>query len=79
MPLTFTVTDEQLMKLTEWYEDLIPEICRIQGRTLEEGPYYGAIGGGTTYRFLPTGLGVALVVTETVTGKEINVTDYDSW
>lgn len=79
MTWTFTVTDEQEKKIAEWEKSLAPQICRIQGLSLEEGPYYGAIGGGLTYLFTPTGIGLALTVKETITGEEINVTNYEDW
>ncbi len=41
--------------------------------------HYGAIGGGYTYSFIPTGLGVIFKVKNNLTGAEIDLTDYDSW
>lgn len=38
----------------------------------------GAIGGSTTYRFTPTSLGIIAVVS-CVCGKELDLTDYESW
>jgi len=38
----------------------------------------GAIGGRITYKFTPTSLG-AIIVVECVCGKQIDITDVDSW
>lgn len=64
-----------------WLKGLEPEIMAIQGPNPlgEDGPYYGATGGGVTYSFIPTGLGNILVVKETTTGKELNVTQALDW
>jgi len=32
-----------------------------------------------TYSFTPTNLGVVFKVHDSVTGKELDLTDYDSW
>lgn len=45
----------------------------------EKLPYYGAIGGGYSFTFTPTGIGMACTVTEFITGESIDLTDYDSW
>lgn len=42
-------------------------------------PYYGAIGGGFTFSFIGTSIGTAVSVKETITGEEINITDYSLW
>lgn len=39
----------------------------------------GATGGQYSYIFTPTNLGTVLVIKDCVTGKEFNVTDYNSW
>ena len=46
----------------------------------EEGiPYFGAIGGGVTYSFTQTGLGVVIKLTHAGTEEELDVSDYDLW
>lgn len=79
----FGLTPEQSKKLNEWLEELTPEILEKQKQfsktTPTNKPYYGAIGGGLTYSFTPTGLGVVVEVTEYHTKKTINLTDYESW
>ena len=91
---TFTLTDEELKAIDEWLMDEIyPEVIAEQKRNFkaneinpvvlshwEDGqPYGGAIGGGVTYSFTPTSLGVVVKVKEAHTGKELDLTDYDSW
>ena len=40
---------------------------------------YGTIGGGYTYSFTPTSIGVIVKVRNTVTKAEIDLSDYDTW
>lgn len=42
-----------------------------------EYPYEGAIGGGITYSFTPTGLGIIIKVESY--GQVLDLTDYGSW
>ena len=68
--------------VNEWYETLLPEIKAAQTTPDPLGqdvPYYGAMGGGLTYSFTPTGLGKIIVVKEHITGKELNVSDALDW
>lgn len=68
--INFTLTDDEELKLAEWLDSLQPEIS---------GKSYGAAGGGLTYKFTPTGLGLVIEVTEYHTQKTINLTDYSDW
>lgn len=87
----FQLTAEQNQKVNEWLRDVIyPPIVAKQKEdpffstmifTGEDGveyPYTGAIGGGLTYQFSPTSLGM---VTKVIwyTGETLDVTDYDEW
>lgn len=65
----FTLDEKQQEKLIKWMADLPPQ------------PPGGAIGGGTTYSFTPTSIGIVIKVEVlTVAGvKEIDLTDYDGW
>ena len=65
MSREFVVTDEQLEKIKNWHPD-----CHYI--------WTGAIGGGETYSFMPTGLGDCLVFT-CKCGERLNLTDYESW
>lgn len=80
---TFKLNVAEVAVINEWLESLKPEILAIQkGDTLqlENGePYYGAIGGGVTYSFAPTGLGNIITVKELTTGKELNVSAALDW
>lgn len=55
------------------FEDIAPSI-RMKGEA-----YYGACGGGYSYIFTPTSLGMGISVMNTLTGDEINLTNYDAW
>lgn len=43
-----------------------------------EIPYSGAIGGGLTYSFTPTGLGTIIKVKHS-SGAELDLTFYEGW
>lgn len=67
--MQFEVTPEQKSKILSWMNELFAD----------KWPYYGAIGGGLTYHFTPTTVGLVLKVTEASTGKELDLTDCESW
>ena len=78
----FNINKAELAVIDAWVESLKPEIMKLQGKSspFKDGePYYGAVGGGLTYSFIPTGLGDILTVTETTTGKNLNVSDALEW
>lgn len=58
--------------INEWRESLKPEIVKIRGRNWD-------CSGELTYCFTATGLGYVLTVKESVTGKELNVTQALEW
>lgn len=92
---TFTMTDDQEAKLNEWLEEIHEERLRINYDRLKENEYregfaddmtnngsslyLGAAGGGVLYTFYPTSVGTTLIVIDTITRQELNLTDYDSW
>jgi hypothetical protein len=75
--------------IAEWVASLRAEILAIQNAgsklsgiddSITGGePYYGATGGGLSYTFIPTSLGTIITVKETITGKELNVSDALGW
>lgn len=79
---SYGVNNAEQIVIDAWLESLKPEIMKLQGNRDPLGmnePYYGAIGGGLTYSFTGTGLGIILVVKEATTGKELNVTAALDW
>lgn len=88
-PIKFGLNVAEAKCIDDWYASLKPEILAIQKQQHADGiisdiisngePYYGAVGGGLTYSFTPTGLGPIIVVTESVTGKKLNVNDALGW
>jgi hypothetical protein len=86
----FIINKAEAETINKWYASLVPEIVAIQKKQREasgisdtivpdDEPYYGAIGGGLSYAFTPTGLGNILVVTESTTKKTLNVNDALDW
>lgn len=79
--MNFILTSDNQLKINEWLEKIHDQIMEASMPDPLGGdqPFYGAMGGGLTYSFTPTGLGVVLIVTESSTGEELNLTDFDSW
>lgn len=90
--MKFELDQEQIKKYKTWRKTQDAEAAK---RQLESGkfednpvavslmqsgrPYCGAIGGGVTFSFTPTGLGDICNVTHALTGETLHLTDYDSW
>lgn len=87
--MKFEITPEQQARINEWLKnEVFPPIVERQRGTYSEQfhvtdsngitwPYEGAIGGGLTYSFTPTGLGIIFVVKY---GEErLDLTDADNW
>ena len=87
----FTVTEEQHTQIEEWLKGVYAKQVIIQQNNTENPseimkycwekgvPYTGAIGGGLTYSFTPTSVGVGLIVKESLSGETLDVTDYENW
>jgi hypothetical protein len=56
------------------FEDCNIPSCRMKGEA-----YYGVCGGGYSYVFTPNSLGMGISVSNTITGEEIDLTDYENW
>lgn len=70
--MRFELTDEQIMRAEEWF-------AGIMKRDNRNALSYGAIGGGLSYIFTQTGLGVIVVAREAHSGETINLTDFSDW
>ncbi len=89
--MKFEVTPEQQKKLDEWLKDVYSRAVNKQIEETKEPnefhrfcwdngvPYTGTIGGGLSYIFSPTSIGLCLTVKESLTGEEIDLTEYDLW
>jgi hypothetical protein len=81
----FQVNNAEYALITEWLEELKPEIMELQQKRglrdplNQDEPYYGSTGGGLTYSFVATSIGDILTVKEATTGKELNVTAALEW
>lgn len=77
----FTLTVEQLRKISDWMQAENREALRLQQKTDPSlnYPYTGAIGGNLTYHFTPTNLGTVVKVEHGLTGRILDVTDYNYW
>lgn len=84
----FSLNPKQVRWLNRWLKDVHRAAADQQLRQMQEGirripylyvPYYGAIGGGLTFKFTPAGLGMGCSVTEAITGRTLNLTDYEDW
>lgn len=88
--MRFELTTSDLEKIDKWlHEEVYPPIVASQKsdeRFLDfivkdgngrEIPYEGAIAGGLTYSFTPTGLGT--VVQVQYGDKKLDLTEYEDW
>lgn len=90
---TFTLTDEQTIRLCQWTAEQNRVAVELQKANPPEGaprellescweegfPYGGAIGGSLTFMFTPTGLGVVTRVRDAFTHQELDLSDYEDW
>lgn len=63
--MVFSLSEEQVVKFNEWYSKL-------------DKQYTGAIGGGLTFSFTPTSLGLITKV-RYLDKEELDLSDYESW
>ena len=86
----FGLDGKQIIRLHQWLEEVEKRAYDKQTEQSSAGdpigihsvvkrPYYGAIGGGLTFSFTPTGIGTVVRVTEAITGEVLDLTDYDMW
>jgi hypothetical protein len=86
----FNISVEDAKKVKEWlHTDVYPDMLEAQKKDEnlsshimidKEGreiPYFGAIGGETTYSFTHTGVGT--VTYAECNGKRLDLTDYSNW
>lgn len=83
----FKLTEKQIEKLNAWVTERDaaaaakqrsnPEIAKWM---LDENtPYEGAIGGGLTYMFTPTGIGTFVSVKHSLTDEVLDLNDYSEF
>jgi hypothetical protein len=75
-PDTFRITDAQRDRIRTWLKEREEVVFKC------EDAYYGTSGGGVTFCFTPTGLGIGLSVVHlkgTNLESSLDVTDYDNW
>lgn len=88
--IRFTISKADRKRIKEWYLSLIPEIMSKLKEIFKEQyneltnegktPYYGTIcGPRLIYSFGETGIGEIIKVTETITRRELDLSDYDNW
>jgi len=75
--LDFFISYHELKSLHEWKAEH-DKVCPLYDDGINPTSPVGAIGGRTSYKFTPTGLGVAVSV-ECACGESKNITDYECW
>jgi len=70
------INKRQEIKLKEWTIIQNKKVARLQGQRFA---FYGSIGGGYKYEFIPTSIGTVILVTNTITGDQIDLTEYHKW
>jgi len=75
----FILLPEQLKTIEIWKKQVEAKVKKdFPPDILEpDKPYFGAIAGGMTYSFTPTGLGTIIKVK--YGNEELDLTDYDNW
>ena len=77
--ITFVISPYEQKTANDWMKEH-KKTCRFyvdsDGNKIKNSG--GAIGGLSTYKFTPTGIGVAIIA-ECACGEETNITDYDMW
>jgi len=80
---TFGINKAEQGVIDDWLAQVQAEVVAKQSKEQQDlgagQPYYGAVGGGVSYTFTPTSLGMILTVKEAISGKELNVTDALDW
>lgn len=66
--MKFELTDTQIEKLNKWDEEYPTDRIDVAG-------------ANHTYKFIPTGIGLAVFVTKMSNGEliELDLTEYDNW
>ena len=90
MTRTFTISDDQTTRIDACLKtEVYPAVIEKQRQDISDPhpivhevwemgyPYEGAIGGGVTYEFSPTSLGVVMKVK--YGDFELDISDYDMW
>ena len=81
MTVGITLDRLQYERWLRWTEEVRAKAVAKQNtgermkRMTGGGPYYGAVGGGYTWKITHTTIGTIVVCTEAITGEEIDLTD----
>lgn len=75
----FGLTQSQCETIELWKKSVKKKVMKdFPGDALQpDEPYFGAIGGSTTYSFTPTGVG--MIITVKYGNEELDLTEYDKW
>ena len=84
--IAFNLNQRQLDLLNAWLREVTQRARDIQAaskgsehQNLRAYVDYGAIGGGITFSFTPTSLGIICMAKEAITGEEIDLSEYENW
>lgn len=88
--MIFEIDAEQMAKIVAWDKEMDKKAIEQQRATMNptdfadltldgQYPYTGAIGGGLTYSFTHTSIGLVVKVHHALTDETLDVTDYASW
>jgi hypothetical protein len=70
--LGFSLSQMQLQKINKWALQQDKKVAEQQGQSY---PNYGAIGGGYTYKFTPTSMGIIVKVENSITKEELDISE----
>ena len=70
--MNFKITEKDCEKLDIWRDEQ-------DSKVREKNSNYGAMGGGYTFMFTPTNLGMIIKVKNVLTGDTVDLTDWDDF
>jgi len=82
-PYAFILDEQQIAMFEAWKKDQNRKVIEMQKASLKNfddltlsgtQPYYGACGGGYTFHFSRSGIGVFVIASNSITNEELNLT-----
>lgn len=72
----FVLDDLEKRRVKQFAAEQDKKAAQLQN---SQHPRYGASGGGYSYIFTPTGLGMIIHIRNNITNEEKDITNYSTW
>ena len=76
--MKFELSQDEMNKINNWVKEIHQDIIKTSDKDSLK-IFTSAIGGYITYSFTPTNIGLVTKIKEELSGKELDLTDYESW